>query len=57
MWCPLCGKEVFTTGLYCPSHISIEYDSSGNIVARTDMVKVNDWYSTTVRIPMVKVEK
>jgi hypothetical protein len=53
MSCPFCGGENFSTTGICPKHIAFEYDSGGHLIARTDMVKINDWQSVSMRIPCI----
>jgi hypothetical protein len=52
MYCRICGEEVSTTSGICFKHIGFEYDSQGNLIARTDMVKISDGHSVSMRIPM-----
>jgi len=54
MRCPICGEQSYTTSVICHKHIAFEVDSEGNLLARTDMIKKNDYYWTSIRIPTIR---
>jgi hypothetical protein len=40
MLCPICGKEMTSTGATCYDHIAFTYDLNGKLVGYTDLVEV-----------------
>ncbi len=49
MFCPICGLPSETTGIWCPKHVSVVFDSQGKVISYQD-IKETPYYDNGVPI-------